>query len=233
MFYSAVRAHGGLVIADEVSLEYLSSFPLNSFSESNWSWEDWRTHVGLSKFWSSSGYSHDRPFHVQWLSNGRCDMFKVLQHIFQRHLLIFQPGRCLSDLVDTSLPLVEIQLPAPLDSPSWRWFLSLSFQRQLWSWAQCRSLPMRSWWAVLKWLDEAFSQVSRNWWTSEKKIDIQALWYKKFFRHECLGDIRGSGLIWAIEIVNNKRENKPVSRNPPLSTFFYCSHFRNQSWPQK
>ena len=30
------------------------------------------------------------------------------------------------------------------------------------------------------------------------------------FRHECLGDIRGSGLIWAIEIVDNKRENKPV-----------------------
>merc|ERR1719210_2628553 len=34
-------------------------------------------------------------------------------------------------------------------------------------------------------------------------------------KHECLGDIRGSGLIWAIEIVNNKRENKP---EPKLAT---------------
>ena len=43
------------------------------------------------------------------------------------------------------------------------------------------------------------------------------------FRHECLGDIRGSGLIWAIEIVNNKRENKPVSNcncSPLYQIFF-------------
>jgi len=41
------------------------------------------------------------------------------------------------------------------------------------------------------------------------------MFLKHYSRHECLGDIRGSGLIWAIEIVNNKRENKP---EPKLAT---------------
>jgi len=40
---------------------------------------------------------------------------------------------------------------------------------------------------------------------------VQLSLQKLMDKHECLGDIRGSGLIWAIEIVNNKRENKPVS----------------------
>ena len=44
----------------------------------------------------------------------------------------------------------------------------------------------------------------------EEKLNVPYLFLTKILRHECLGDIRGSGLIWAIEIVNNKRENKPV-----------------------
>ena len=47
------------------------------------------------------------------------------------------------------------------------------------------------------------------------------MFLKHYSRHECLGDIRGSGLIWAIEIVNNKRENKPVSRYNPMSSYLY------------
>ena len=66
------------MIADEVKHKNLFSYSfLNSLSESNWSGEDWRAHVGLPKFWSRSGYSHDWPFYVQRLSNGCCDMFKV------------------------------------------------------------------------------------------------------------------------------------------------------------
>jgi len=38
---------------------------------------------------------------------------------------------------------------------------------------------------------------------------LQSSLQKLVDKHQCLGDIRGSGLIWAIEIVNNKRENKP------------------------
>jgi len=38
---------------------------------------------------------------------------------------------------------------------------------------------------------------------------LQSSLHKLMDKHECLGDIRGSGLIWAIEIVDNKRENKP------------------------
>merc|ERR1719481_1854899 len=44
---------------------------------------------------------------------------------------------------------------------------------------------------------------------------LQSSLQKLVDKHECLGDIRGSGLIWAIEIVNNKRENKP---EPKLAT---------------
>jgi len=44
---------------------------------------------------------------------------------------------------------------------------------------------------------------------------VQLSLQKLMDKHECLGDIRGSGLIWAIEIVNNKRENKP---EPKLAT---------------
>merc|ERR1719220_2499058 len=44
---------------------------------------------------------------------------------------------------------------------------------------------------------------------------VQLSLQKLVDKHECLGDIRGSGLIWAIEIVNNKRENKP---EPKLAT---------------
>ena len=33
-------------------------------------------------------------------------------------------------------------------------------------------------------------------------------------RHPVLGDIRGSGLVWGIEVVTNKLENLPVGSPP-------------------
>ena len=67
----------------------------------------------------------------------------------------------------------------------------------------------------------------------EEKLNVPPLFLTNILRHECLGDIRGSGLIWAIEIVNNKRENKPVNWISSFVTFVLCLLFRNQSWPQK
>ena len=86
-YFSAVRAHGGLVIADEVLSRNIFPFSKNSFSESDRSWPDWRAHVGLPKLWSGPRYCHHWTFHVQRLSYGCCDMFQVDDKSF--HLLIF------------------------------------------------------------------------------------------------------------------------------------------------
>ena len=87
LYFSAVRAHGGLVIADEVLSRNIFPFSKNPFSESDRSWPDWRAHVGLPKLWSGPRYCHHWTFHVQRLSYGCCDMFQVDDKSF--HLSIF------------------------------------------------------------------------------------------------------------------------------------------------
>ena len=119
LYFSAVRAHGGLVIADEVLSRNIFLFSKNPFSESDRSWPDWRAHVGLPKLWSGPRYCHHWTFHVQRLSYGCCDMFQVDDKSLRASFNLFNSqGRCQNDWEDTSPHLAGIQSPAPSASPS-------------------------------------------------------------------------------------------------------------------
>ena len=123
--YSAVRAHGGLVIADEVSTRFVLSLIIHDIHSQS------RTGLGRTgeHMWGfqSFGVVPDIVTIGRSMSNGypmgavicsryaTADLSKKAPFNF-----LSSPGRCLSDWVDTSPHLVEIQSPAPLDSLSLR-----------------------------------------------------------------------------------------------------------------
>ena len=119
---SAVRAHGGLVIADEVGTTFGIILSVSKYlvSESDGFGKDWRAHVGLPKFWSGPRHRHNRSVNVQRLSHGCCDMLKVNRMSLRPESYSCYQGRCQRGWEDTSPRLGGTRLLVPSASPSWR-----------------------------------------------------------------------------------------------------------------